>query len=154
MCLLTGCNSVETMETIRDECFVSSMTPPQKLVLQLPESAGKHVLSSDETNAIYFCDGYSLTVETMDGGDLRKSVREVCGFEPQDLMIMKTSKETYSRYDWVFSVVGEEEIQVGRAALLDDGNYHYCVTVLADETAVIDLDGQWNEIFSSLSISN
>ncbi len=154
MCLLSGCHSVETMETIGDEYLVSSMCAPQELVLQLPATAGKHVLSSDERNAIYFCDGYSLSVETMEGGDLRNSVLRICGYDPQELTIIKTPKEVYNRYDWVYSVVGEEGIQVGRSALLDDGCYHYCISVMADEMIVNDLSEEWDAIFSSLDIES
>ena len=53
------------------------------------------------------------------------------------------------RYECVWVAAGEEEQQVGRMAILDDGNYHYCMTAMADEGDVLQLRDTWQALFDS-----
>ena len=65
---------------------------------------------------------------------------------------METKLGGVKRYEWTWTGMGESGAQVGRAAVLDDGDYHYCVTVMADEAAAGSLDAQWDALFASMGL--
>lgn len=151
--LLCGCGADEPMETVGDELLIPVLAPAKELNIQLPEDVAKQVISSEDGESLYFGDGYSLAVQTLRSGDLERTVQAICGYEVQQLTIMGTRLGAHDRYDWTFACAGEGGNQVGRAAILDDGSYHYCVSVMADESCSGVLEQQWDKIFSSMSLS-
>ena len=46
-------------------------------------------------------------------------------------------------------MAGETGDRLGRAAILDDGNYHYCMYAIRDQG---DTDIVWRDVFSSFSL--
>ena len=151
--LLCGCSARETFEQVYDELLLPAMAPMKELKLTLPEDAGAPTLVSAEGNRLYFCDGYTLTVQTLDAGDLDQTFQSLCGYDRQDLLVMETREGNFNRYDWVFTCLGEEGTQVGRGVILDDGNYHYCSTVMAQEAASGSLAGKWDAILNSVELA-
>lgn len=151
--LLTGCGTRETFETVNDEILQPVMAPAGELSLQLPQSATAQAVQSEDGAKLYFCDDYVLTVQTLDGGDMERTARELCGFKTDSLRVMETVSGEYKRRDWVWTAAGEGGDHIGRAAVLDDGHYHYCVTVMADAGAAGDLEPEWNALFGSLHLS-
>ena len=151
--LLTGCAGKETVETVGDELLQPVMAPAGELSLKLPDSATAQTIESEDGGKLYFCDGYVLTVQTLDGGDMERTARELCGFETDSLPILETVTQDFKRRDWVWTAAGEGGDQVGRAAVIDDGHYHYCVTVMADADAAGKLETQWNTLFASLGLT-
>ena len=152
MLLLCGCSAEETFERVYDELLLPVMAPMAELQLQLPDNAAQPVLANDTGEKLYFCDGYTLAVQTVEAGDLDRSLRSLCGCGREDLTVLETRAGTHSRYDWAFTCAGEGGTQVGRGAILDDGNYHYCVTVMAQEALSGSLEASWNAVFASLSL--
>lgn len=151
--LLCGCSGKQPMETVSDELLIPVLSPQKELILALPEEAAEQVLSTGEQNRLYLCDGYSLAVQTLEGGDLERTVHSLCGYGSEELTILKTWPNGTKRYDWVWTSASDGGDQVGRAAVLDDGHHHYCVSVMAEETLSGHLEQQWERIFSSLSLS-
>lgn len=149
---LCGCSAEQTFERVYDELLLPVMAPMGELQLQLPPDATQTVLANDAGGKLYFCDGYSLAVQTMEAGDLDKTLRSLCGYGEEALTVLETKVGNVDRFDWVFSCMGESGSQVGRGAVLDDGHYHYCVTVMADEAISGSLDARWDALFSSLSL--
>ena len=43
---------------------------------------------------------------------------------------------------------------MGRAAVIDDGSYHYCLTVMAAEEEAPQLRGTWQALFDSFTLSS
>ena len=41
---------------------------------------------------------------------------------------------------------------MGQAAVIDDGKYHYCVSLLADATLAGELEVQWGKLLNSFSV--
>ena len=148
---LTGC-AQQTFETVSDVLDVPAMAQPQQLELVLPEEAAAQSMESSE-GTLYLCNGYSLTVQTMDAGDLDRTLRQCTGFAKDQLTVMETQQNGVKRYDCVWSAAGEGGDQVGRAAVLDDGSCHYVVTVMADFAAAGDLADTWEGILDSVSLS-
>ncbi len=149
--LLTGCGAQETMETVSD-LYVSGEAAAQQVVLTLPEEAALATVITGEAGNLYLCDGYVLTVQTLPGGDLNATLQQVTGFSRERLQPVETVQEGIKRYDCVWTSAGEGEDQVGRATVLDDGVYHYAVTVMAGESQMRELTDIWQDILGSVSL--
>ena len=152
--LLCGCSADQVVETVTDELLISAMAPQKNLSVKLPANAAKSALAAEDGAQLYFCDGYVLTVQTVPGGDLNQTARILCGYDRDRLTVMETKLGGVKRYDWTWTSAGEGSMQVGRAAVLDDGDYHYCVSVMADEAGSGSLESQWDALFTSLSFQH
>lgn len=152
--LLCGCSGQQTVETVTDEWLLSAMAPQKELSVKLPAGAAKSALAAEDGAELYFCDGYVLTLQTVPSGDLDRSARALCGYGTDRLTVLQTKIGGLKRYDWTWTSAGEGAVQVGRAAVLDDGDYHYCLTAMADEAACGSLDAQWDTLFSSLGFKH
>ena len=92
---------------------------------------------------------YEIMVETLASGDLNDTIRTISGFEKDQLTVLQTQQADTDRYDFVWTTAGERGERLGRAVILDDGNYHYCMTALrdAEESIIV-----WQEVFSSFAL--
>ena len=150
VCILTGC-SAEVYETLGDVEHVSATAPEMgKVVLQLPGDAA--VLTASGGNTMYTCQDYSLAVQTLPGGNLHTTIQSVSGFEKSQLMVMETVCGDHKRYEFVWIAAGEGGDTVCRAAVIDDGNYHYCVTAMADAKVAAELREEWNAVLGSFCL--
>lgn len=152
MFLLTGCAAEETFETLGDVQLQTVMAPVQSAVYTLPEEAIVSVMEAEDTGTIYLCDGYTVTVQTLQSGDLEKTLRSATGFSKEDLTLLETQTEGTRRIQCVWAAAGEGEEQVGRLTLLDDGNYHYVLTCMADATQAHQLQPAWQALMDSFRL--
>lgn len=150
--LLSGCGAKETFETVDDDFVLPAMATAAELSLTLPESAAAQAIQNEDGGKLYFCDRYVLTVQTLNSGDMERTAKELCGFGTDGLNIMETVVGENRRRDWVWTSAGEGGDSIGRAMVLDDGHFHYCITVMADAEAVATLESEWNALFSSVRI--
>jgi hypothetical protein len=88
-------------------------------------------------------------LETMASGDLDATIRSLTGYGSDRLTVIRTGYHDTDRYDFVWSAAGESGERLGRGAILDDGTYHYCLSVLRDpeESLIV-----WQDVFSSFSL--
>lgn len=128
---LTGCGKHDALETVTDVYGEEIAAAPRQTDLQLPAGAAQPV-SSMSDGALYVCDGYTVTVQTLEGGDLDRSLRSVTGFSRDALELIEQTQGETRRYDWAWSCAGEGGDAVCRGVLLDDGYYHYVMTVVAE----------------------
>lgn len=147
--LLCGCKAEPTWETVEDILPVEAVPVAQQLYVPLPSEAVQPTFQEAEAGELYLCDGYTLTKQITESGDLDKTVKNVCGLEKEQVQLMKTIQDGADRYDFVWAAAGEEGLQLGRACILDDGAYHYVVSTMAGEEKAGDLREAWEEIFSS-----
>ena len=150
--LLAGCGAEETVETVADEWVKRVSAPARDVILALPEDAAAPV-SAGEKGILYRCQGFELLVETLASGDLEATIREITGYSRENLTVLETRDGDLKRYDLVWSCLGEQGQQVARGCILDDGNYHYVLTVLADAERAGEFESVWNELFSGYSLS-
>ncbi len=150
---LSGCGVQETFETLADDYDLSVMAQMQQLHITLPPNAAVTTMENDDTGKIYLCDGYTVTVQTMPAGDLDGTLRQVTGFSKDQLTLMQTRMGNVIRYECVWSAVGEGGDQVCRAAILDDGCYHYAITAMADAELAGQLTQTWQGILQSATLS-
>ena len=146
--LLVGCGEQTVFETLGQiQHQPQQMALAATVQLSLPASAALQTVSAG-TDRLYECDGYTLTVQTLEGGDLSRTVQTLSGFAPEKLTILET-KTDLQRYDWVWSAMGEDGALLCRAAVVDDGNYHYCLSALWDADSREKSQINWNQVFSS-----
>jgi len=143
---MTGCAAAETFETVSDEVILPVMAQPREIVLELPQDAAAPVLENEERQ-IYLGEDYELMVQILPGGDLDSTVRTLSGYEKETLTLIQTQWESVSRYDFVWACAGENGDRLGRGTILDDGTYHYCLTVLKDASGRKD----WEPVFASFN---
>ena len=150
--LLGGCATQPVFETVSDQVDAPAMVQMRQLVVALPKEATAPILQSEESGKMYLCDGYSLSIQTMEAGDLDATMRSLTGFAREQLTVMETAKHGVRRYDCVWSAAGEGGDQVARAVILDDGSYHYAVTVMADFASAGDLAATWKSILDTVTL--
>lgn len=150
--LLCGCRAEETFETISDEIVTPVIAQPRQITVRLPEDAVLPVLESD-TEQIYLAEDYEIILQQLDSGDMEDTVRTLSGYEPDQLTIVQTQQEDVSRREFVWVSTGETGDRLGRAVILDDGNYHYCMSVLRDASTMEDSQIAWSEVFQSFTLA-
>lgn len=150
---LAGCGASETFETISDVYVVSASAEPRTILLELPEEAASPAMESGDTAQVYLCDGYAVMLEILPAGDLDRTLRTLTGFSADELMLIQTG-DGVQRYDCVWSSQAEEGDMIGRAAVLDDGQYHYTLSVLAEAELAGELESTWNMLFAGFALSD
>ena len=150
--LLAGC-SAPVYETMGDVAHVSSTLPPQRQIgLQFPADAA--IVTASGTDMLYLCDDYTISLQTLVSGDLAATVRSLSGYDMPQVRLMETVCRDHTRYDWVWTAVGEAGDVICRAAVLDDGKYHYCLCVSADADDAGELTQVWNALFGSFCLES
>ena len=151
--LLTGCTQPKDFETMSDSYLEPELPMAQEVSLALPEDAAKAVLESAETGTLYLCDGYSVAVQTLPAGNLDATLREVTGYGRDKVQLWQRKDGDISRYSCVWVSLGEGGDQMGKATILDDGNYHYVLTVMAAAEDAGELTDTWQTLMESFSIA-
>lgn len=129
--LLSGCKAEETMETVADDMVTPVIAQMRQIFVELPEEAASPAVESG-SDRLYLCENYEITVQTLEAGDLSATIRAVCGYGMEDLTVMHTVEDGADCYEFVWSTMTEQGEFVGRAKILDDGNYHYILSVLGE----------------------
>lgn len=149
--LLTGCGSQETFETVSDELFQSVSAQTKEVMLTLPADAVSPAAET-EYGEIYLCGDYDIHRQTLEAGDLNATIQTISGYSREDLTVLETRQVGYKRYEFVWVSAGEMGDRVGHGVILDDGNYHYCLSVLGDaETANLH-QSIWQSMFDSFEL--
>lgn len=149
--LLTGC-AEEMIETVNDVYPETITVQARQILLDVPKEAAMAVMENDSGEALYQCDGYELRLQTLPAGNLTGTLRQVTGFTEEELTLIQTIDQGYNRYDCVWCAAGAEGELVGKTAVIDDGNYYYCVSVLSPEEQAGNLRESWKRLFDSITL--
>ena len=150
--VLCGCQSEETLETVNDEWIVPVMAQPRELALKLPEDAALPVLEQEDRR-LYMGEDYEIMLETLASGDLDATIRNLCGYDRDALTVISSNPQGLKRYDFVWTAAGEGGDRIGRAVILDDGTYHYTMTVLRSAESVEQSQIVWRSVFESFTLA-
>lgn len=151
MMLLCGCTEAETLETVSDELVQPVMAQPREIAVSLPGEVSIPTMEGD-TGRMYLASDYEIYIQTLASGDLNATVQTVSGYEKDALTVLNTSSDGVQRYDFVWSCAGENGDRIGRGVILDDGNYHYVMTVLRDAETTESTQIVWNDVFDSFQL--
>lgn len=147
--LLTGCAPAETFETLGDVDMAPVIRQERSLQLAIPD--GAEVIRGAE-GTLYLWEDFTLTVEVISAGDLGSTMRTLTGFGTDDLTLIETAAGDTSRYECVWTAAGEGGDTVGRAMVLDDGAYHYCVTIQYSAEDASGMQEVWTQITESVAL--
>lgn len=150
--LLVGCSAEKTYDTMGTLSPEPEKTAMMKIKLEVPEDAASHVMGTEQEGRIYFGTDYTLCLQVMDAGDLNHTLQACTGFERENLDLLETKTAQYKRYEAVWTGVGEGGDHLGRIAVLDDGNYHYVLTAMADAQDAGKLSQTWQTVFQSFGL--
>ena len=151
--MLWGCGQQAVFEHLGDVYQVMA-SQPSTVIFDIPSAAAVMAMGSDRENAIYFCDGYTVTVQTVAGGDLSKTIADLTGFLPGQLTMFQLPDDALKRYTLTWTCVGEGGDQVGRMVLLDDGSFHYAVTVMCSAENAGQYGDSWDKLLRSVKLEN
>ena len=150
--LLVGCSAGE-FEQVSDVYAPQADPVKQEIKLTMPADASQATVQSD-FGSIYFCDGYEIMVQTFLGGDIQGTIKELTGFDMEALTVIESEYGGLKRYECAWTAVGEAGASVGRTVVLDDGAYHYCVSLLANEEEVAPLQETWQALIHSVTVQS
>lgn len=149
--LLAGCAAQETLETVADPVVEIMAPKPAQISVRLPDGAVAPVLDSD-AEQVYSAEDYEIMIETLSAGDLDATIQKLSGYDRENLTVMETQQGDASRYEFVWTSIGEHGSRLGRGVILDDGNYHYCLSVLRDSQTKRNTQIVWSDVFESFSL--
>lgn len=150
--LLCGCGAEQTMETLGNVWQEQEAAVPLEVTLTLPQEAGIQTIRSDH-GQIWFCRGYEITTQTLPSGNISATVQNITGFQKDALTFLQTSAGQIDRYECVWVAAGEAGDEVHRAVILDDGSFHYVLTVCAAAEEAGSLQASWDALLDSFSLS-
>lgn len=150
--VLAGCASQETMETVADEWVEEAMAPAREIRVQLPEEAAVPTVEGS-SGRIYLCRDYEIVLQTLESGDLNATIRELSGYNREDLTVIESQPQGLKRYDFVWTAAGEGGDRIGRAVILDDGTWHYTMSVMRDADTVETSQIVWRTVFESFTLA-
>lgn len=146
--LLCGCATQIEYETVTDVWQEQELPPSKAVCVDLPGEAVLPVMESDGVRA-YLCDDYEIYIQTMPGGDIAATVEAMSGISEDNLTILHTQQQNDDRYEFVWAAAGEQGDCLGRGIVLDDGNYHYTMTVLRSAETAQAASVIWDGVFAS-----
>ena len=152
--LLTGCGGQETFETVDDMLPVEPVASPQQFFVSLPDEAAAPTFQDETGGELYVCQGYTISKQILESGDLEKTVQTLSGRPKEELQILKTVWSGFDRYDFVWASAGEGGDQLGRAVILDDGDYHYTMAVTRPSNTTETSQITWSQVFSSFALGS
>lgn len=150
--LLAGCGAEETFETLADEQAAQVLARQRQIYVELPGEAASPAVESG-SGRLYLCGDYEISIQTLEGGDTDATVRSLTGYGQETLTILETRKEDLVCREFVWASAGETGDLVGRAMVIDDGSYHYCLTVLADADTAEQNRAVWDRMFESFRLA-
>lgn len=149
--MLLGCGAEETFEVVEDVIPAEPVVAPQQFFVSLPDEAVTPTFQ-DENGTLYECQNYTISKQITESGDLEKTVKALTGQSQENIQIIQTFYEECDRYDLVWASAGEEGLQLGRACILDDGNYHYSLSTMTDEEASGQLRDTIQDMYDSCAL--
>jgi len=154
MLLLQGCSQLKDYETMSDVYEQPELSPAARISVDLPQNAAVTAMQSQDGSKLYLCDDYSIVLQTFQGGDLRATLKTANGYDPEKLRLMVYEQGQLTRYECAWAAAGEGGDQVGRTVLLDDGSYHYTLTLMADAACAGRQTAAWQKLLGSFTIDS
>ena len=149
--LFCGCAAEETYETVMDVWEEVPAPEAKSICVDLPGESAMPVMESDG-GRVYVSSDHEIYVQTMPGGDIGATIEEMSGHPQESLTVLSTMQDDAMRYDFVWATAGEGGDLLGRGIILDDGSYHYTMTVLRDADTVQSSTVVWDAVFSSFRL--
>lgn len=148
--MLTGCGAKQTLETVDDVYVTQLQAETKKVSLSLPEDAVLMMVNGEKR--LYFCGGYELYLETFSSSSIETTLQMLTGYNRSSLTVMEIPGLEVMRYECVWTAAAEAGDMVGRTVILDDGYYHYCLSVITSANEAGSLQETWNDLTLSFQV--
>lgn len=143
--MLTGCSGPVDYETVSDELITGSIREASQITVVLP--MGEDAVTVDsEGGTLWLCGDYTVCTQTLAGGDLERTLQTVTGRDMDSLTLVKLEQGEDTRYECVWVCAGENGEQMNRAVILDDGAYHYVLSLQGAAEQSGELAPVWKQI--------
>ena len=150
--LLQGCAAQEVFETVEDAYQPGVLPAAAQISLHLPDEQALMALENENREVLYLYEDYTVSIQTMQSGNIAQTLREVTGYAVEELTLLQTMADGCRRYQCVWTSAGETGNQIGRLCVLDDGVYHYVVAVMGHEAVAGEMTGVWQDMLDSFDI--
>ncbi len=147
--LLTGCGAQPVWETVEDG--IPEELPvlhTYEIALDLPLT----YLGGSGENILYQSGTAEVETVSFYAADLDAAVRQLSGFSPEQLNMVKTVRDDLPEYQFAWFSQTEEGGRLFRADLVMDGTACYAVVCSAPETSE-DFHAQARAVFSAFTLS-
>lgn len=152
--LMSGCAAEPVYETIGNAMEdTQPVISPGKIELVLPEEAEMQVIEDEYGSKSYRIGDREVWTQICDGGDVSATLEKVTGIRADALTVMEHQVLDMPCHEIAWITTNEEGTFVARTAVLDDGNYHYCVSLMMPEADAEKLGDSFSELLSGVSIS-
>lgn len=145
--LLTGCTA--EYEHVQDVFDQQPLAAAGEMTVLLPGDASVVTMENGQQGKVWMCDDYTVCTQTLPGGDLDATLRTVTGYGRGGLELICRD----GRYDCVWVSGGEGGDQMNRAVILDDGNYHYVLTLHTGAEHAAQVTQVWQNIVASVAVN-
>ncbi len=149
--LLGGCTE-PVYEGVQDGIEAAAMAQAGQILLDIPAEFAAPAMENAEEGTLYLWKDFSLTLQTLEAGDLDRTLRACTGFGREELTVLQTRQDQMDRYVGAWTSAGEGTDQVGRIAVLDDGSYHYVLCLMAPEQEGEEQKAIWQSLMDSFQI--
>ena len=147
--LLAGCSAAE-YEQVQDVYIQQPVRLPAQLLVSLPPDAVQ--MEADDQSVLWLCDGYTAAITTQASGDMTSTLRAVTGHDQTQLEVFSWEKDGLMRTECTWISAGEGGDQVARTIILDDGNYHYSLTLQTDAENAGQLQETWQQMLATVTL--
>lgn len=151
--LLSGCTVRQGYETMSDSFSEPEKSMAGEVSLLLPVGAEVVTAEHELNGKLWLCEEYWVCLRTSDAGDIEKTVLEMTGYNTEQLPVICVDSDGQKRYEFVWCSVGETGEQMNRGVIIDDGAYHYALTLHAEAESAGDLIDQWQNITATFAVS-
>lgn len=148
---LMGCQPVGNLEKVED-IYVDAPATAKSIQLALPKEAEVGAMTGN-FGTLYFCHGYEISTEITAAGNISETFATLTGFPLDSLAAVQTLQTGMRRYDCAWTAAGEAGEVVGKTVVLDDGSYHYCVTVTVPAKDAATYAEEINGLISSIQVA-
>lgn len=149
---LCGC-SKETYEVLGNVDIELKDITPAQIQLNVPEGDTLTVIKGDD-GMLYLGEDYEISLQTLSSGNLDQTLQTVTGYSKENITVMEIAEDDVDRYVCAWSAVSEEGELVGRCTVLDDGRFHYCLTVLIKADKAGEVRDAVDAMFAAYSLSS
>lgn len=151
--VLTGCAAEPEYETIGNIWDNPEPVAVQGTIeIAMPDGAKAETMEGEDSGDVYSVGEWEIWTQVCSGGDIHATVEQVTGLDYDTLTVLRKQARDMICYETVWSTTQEDGLRVGRTAVLDDGNNHYCVSVRLPEEDAGELEEFFTQIFSSVTI--
>ena len=152
--LLSGCGAEPVYETIgnvweNDEPVFA----PAGMEFAVPEDAHMEVVEGSSGEKIYRIGDWELWTGTYSAGDLSATMEEITGLESGNLTVISRRVGAYDCHETAWTTTGEDGTWVARTAVIEEGGYHYALSMMVPQEDADQLGSFFSQVLASVNLA-